>query len=128
MLSMAIAPGWTAPLLPLGLFVILELFVADVVEPWTFGKNTGASSLAIPVATVLWTWFMGRRGAASRDAVDGVPAGSRARALHTDLLERAREPHDLKYPPFQVRIERVPPQAQHVSCGNREHSALAAQG
>jgi predicted PurR-regulated permease PerM len=61
-LSMAISAGWVAPLLTLGLFVVLELFVANVVEPWIFGKNTGVSSAAILVAAVFWTWLWGPLG------------------------------------------------------------------
>jgi len=61
-LSMAISTGWVAPLLTLGLFVVLELFVANVMEPWIFGKNTGVSSAAILVAAVFWTWLWGPIG------------------------------------------------------------------
>ena len=61
-LSMAISAGWVAPLLTLGLFVVLELLVANVVEPWIFGKNTGVSSAAILVAAVFWTWLWGPIG------------------------------------------------------------------
>jgi hypothetical protein len=61
-LSLAISTGWVAPLLTLGLFVFLELLVANVVEPWIFGKTTGASSAAILVAAVFWTWLWGPIG------------------------------------------------------------------
>jgi predicted PurR-regulated permease PerM len=40
-LSMAISTGWVAPILTVGLFVVLELFTNSVMEPWVFGKNTG---------------------------------------------------------------------------------------
>jgi predicted PurR-regulated permease PerM len=61
-LSMAISTSWVAPLLTFGLFVALELFVGNVVEPWVFGKNTGVSSAAILVAAVFWTWLWGPIG------------------------------------------------------------------
>ncbi|MFA5866084.1 MAG: AI-2E family transporter [Phycisphaerae bacterium] len=61
-LSMAISAGWVAPFLTLGLFVALELLVANVIEPWIFGKNTGVSSAAILVAAVFWTWLWGAIG------------------------------------------------------------------
>lgn len=61
-LSLAISTGWEAPLLTLGLFVALELFVGNVMEPWVFGKNTGVSSAAILVAAVFWTWLWGPIG------------------------------------------------------------------
>ena len=61
-LSMAISTGWVAPILTIGLFVVLELFVNNVMEPWLYGKNTGVSSVAILVAAVFWTWLWGPIG------------------------------------------------------------------
>jgi len=61
-LAMAISTGWVTLLLTLGLFVVLELFVANVMEPWIFGKNTGMSSTAILVAAIFWTWLWGPIG------------------------------------------------------------------
>lgn len=61
-LSLAISTGWMAPLLTVGLFVILELFVNNVLEPWIYGKNTGVSSVAVLVAAVFWTWLWGPIG------------------------------------------------------------------
>lgn len=61
-LSLAISTNWTAPILTVGLFVALELFVNNVMEPWIYGKNTGVSSVAILVAAVFWTWLWGPLG------------------------------------------------------------------
>ncbi len=61
-LAMAISAGWTAPLLTLGLFVILELFISNVMEPWLYGKKTGVSPVAVLVAAVFWTWLWGPVG------------------------------------------------------------------
>jgi hypothetical protein len=61
-LSMAISTGWIAPILTVGLFVMLELFISNVMEPWLYGKNTGVSSVAILVAAVFWTWLWGPVG------------------------------------------------------------------
>ncbi|NOT01715.1 MAG: AI-2E family transporter [Phycisphaerales bacterium] len=61
-LSLAISTDWLAPLLTVGLFVVLELFVNNVMEPWIYGKNTGVSSVAILVAAVFWTWLWGPVG------------------------------------------------------------------
>lgn len=61
-LSLAISTGWVAPLLTVGLFVVVELFSNNVVEPWFYGKNTGVSSVAILVAAVFWTWIWGPIG------------------------------------------------------------------
>jgi AI-2E family transporter/B12 binding domain len=61
-LSMAISTGWVAPILTVGLFVVLELFSNNVMEPWLYGKNTGVSPVAILVAAVFWLWLWGPVG------------------------------------------------------------------
>jgi predicted PurR-regulated permease PerM len=61
-LSMAISPGWFAPLLTVGLFVLLELFNNNVLEPWVYGRNTGVSAVAVLVAAVFWVWLWGPVG------------------------------------------------------------------
>ena len=61
-LSMAISPGWFAPLLTVGLFVLLELFNNNVLEPWVYGRNTGVSAVAVLVAAVFWMWLWGPVG------------------------------------------------------------------
>jgi hypothetical protein len=58
-LSMAISTGWVAPILTIGLFVVLELISNYVIEPWLYGKNTGVSAVAVLVAAVFWTWLWG---------------------------------------------------------------------
>jgi predicted PurR-regulated permease PerM/CheY-like chemotaxis protein len=58
-LSLAISLNWIAPILTLGLFVILELFLNNVMEPWLYGKNTGVSAVAVLVAAIFWTWLWG---------------------------------------------------------------------
>jgi predicted PurR-regulated permease PerM len=58
-LAMAISTGWLAPILTLGLFVVLELFCGNVLEPCLYGKGTGVSAVAVLVAAVFWTWLWG---------------------------------------------------------------------
>jgi predicted PurR-regulated permease PerM len=58
-LAMAISTGWVAPLLAIGLFVVLELLSNNVMEPWLYGKTTGVSVVAVLVAAVFWTWLWG---------------------------------------------------------------------
>jgi predicted PurR-regulated permease PerM len=58
-LAMAISTDWLAPILTLGLFVVLELFCGNVLEPWLYGKGTGVSAVAVLVAAVFWTWLWG---------------------------------------------------------------------
>lgn len=61
-LSMAISTGWVAPLLTIGLFLALELFNNNLLEPWVYGKNTGVSAVAVLVAAFFWMWLWGPVG------------------------------------------------------------------
>ena len=58
-LSMAISKNWVPPCLTIGLFVVLELFLNNVLEPWLYGKHTGVSAVAVLLAAVFWTWLWG---------------------------------------------------------------------
>ena len=61
-LSFAVAPGWTVPLMTIALFVTLELFSNNVLEPWLYGASTGLSPVAVLVAAVFWTTLWGPVG------------------------------------------------------------------
>lgn len=61
-LAMAISTGWVAPLFTVGLFVVLELFTSNMLEPWLYAKHTGVSAAAILVAAVFWMWLWGPVG------------------------------------------------------------------
>jgi predicted PurR-regulated permease PerM/CheY-like chemotaxis protein len=58
-LSLAISLNWVAPILTVALFVVLELFTNNVMEPWLYSKNTGVSAVAVLVAAIFWTWLWG---------------------------------------------------------------------
>jgi predicted PurR-regulated permease PerM len=62
LVSLAVFEGWTRPLSTIGLFVVLELFSNNVVEPWMYAARTGMSSLAILIAALFWTWIWGGFG------------------------------------------------------------------
>jgi predicted PurR-regulated permease PerM len=61
-LAFAIAPGWDMPLMTIGLFVVLDLVTANVIEPWLYGGRTGISPGALILAAVFWTWIWGTAG------------------------------------------------------------------
>ena len=61
-LTVVATDGWINPLLTLGLFVTLELILAQFVEPWLYGAHSGISSLAILVAGVFWGFLWGPLG------------------------------------------------------------------
>jgi predicted PurR-regulated permease PerM len=62
LLSFALTPGWTQPLLVLAFFALLDLLTANVVEPVLFGHHTGVAPLALLVAAAFWTWVWGPVG------------------------------------------------------------------
>lgn len=61
-LALAVFPGWHHALLAFALFLILEIVVANGIEPWLYGSNVGISSFAILVAAVFWTMLWGLPG------------------------------------------------------------------
>lgn len=60
--ALAIFPGWRQPALAFGLYLVLDLTNANLVEPWLYGAHTGISSLAILVAAVFWAMLWGPVG------------------------------------------------------------------
>jgi predicted PurR-regulated permease PerM len=62
LVSFAVFEGWTHPLLTVALFLTLELFTNNVLEPWVYAAKTGLTSLAILVAALFWTWLWGGFG------------------------------------------------------------------
>ena len=62
LLSLAVSPDWMAPLLTIGLFIVLELFSNNVMEPWLYGSSTGVTPMALILAALVWTWLWGPVG------------------------------------------------------------------
>jgi predicted PurR-regulated permease PerM len=58
----AIDPGWQLAVSCVVLFVALELFVANVVEPKVYGHTSGLSPLAVIVSAVFWGAMWGPVG------------------------------------------------------------------
>ena len=61
-MALAVFPGWNHALMIVGLFLILELITANLIEPWLYGTHTGISSLAVLVAAVFWSMLWGPVG------------------------------------------------------------------
>lgn len=61
-LAAAVSPGWSLMLMTIGLYVIVELIAAELVEPQLYGHNTGLSPLAVVVAAIFWSWLWGPIG------------------------------------------------------------------
>lgn len=62
LLSLAVEPGWTMPLLVLLLFAVGEGTMGQVFEPLIFGRSTGLSPIAVIAAATFWTWLWGPIG------------------------------------------------------------------
>jgi hypothetical protein len=76
-LSLAVSPSWNAPLLTLGLFVVVELISNNVVEPWLYGSSTGLSPMAIIVSAGVLDLALGRARTAPRNAAHRLYRGAR---------------------------------------------------
>jgi predicted PurR-regulated permease PerM len=62
LIAAAIDPGWTTVLMVVGLFVIGELTMGQVVEPQVYGRGTGVTPIAVIGSTIFWTWLWGPLG------------------------------------------------------------------
>ncbi len=62
LLSAATSTGWTAPLLVLGVILVLELFVGNVLEPILYGRSMGVSEVALLMSAAFWAWLWGPVG------------------------------------------------------------------
>ena len=58
----AVDPGWSMTLTCAILFGVLELLVANLVEPHVYGHSTGLSPLAVTVAALFWGTLWGPVG------------------------------------------------------------------
>lgn len=60
--SLAAMPGWTGPLMVMGMFVVLELFTNLVVETVLYAGAAGVSQVALLISVAFWTWLWGPLG------------------------------------------------------------------
>jgi hypothetical protein len=60
--SVALAPGWTQPMLVVGWYLIVELVCNNIVEPLVYGSSTGVSTVGVMIAAIFWTWLWGPVG------------------------------------------------------------------
>ena len=60
--SLALNDGWATTLLVMGLFLTLELVIANAVEPWLYGQSMGVSEIALLVSAAFWAFLWGPIG------------------------------------------------------------------
>ena len=61
-MALAVFPGWSQVGLTFALFLLLELTISNLIEPWLYGSHTGISSLAILIAAIFWGMLWGPVG------------------------------------------------------------------
>jgi predicted PurR-regulated permease PerM len=61
-LAIAVAPGWGLLIWTILLFVVVELVISYVVEPFVYGDSAGVSPVALIAAATFWTWLWGPIG------------------------------------------------------------------
>lgn len=62
LLAVAVFDSWSSPVFVLLIFIVLELLIANALEPWLYGRHTGISALALLVMAVFWTVLWGPAG------------------------------------------------------------------
>jgi predicted PurR-regulated permease PerM len=60
--ALALNEGWATTLLVIGLFLTLELVIANVIEPRLYGQSMGVSEIALLVSAALWAFLWGPIG------------------------------------------------------------------
>jgi hypothetical protein len=61
-LSIAVFPGWWPPVQVVAFYVLLELTIANFIEPLLLSHSTGISPIALLMAAAFWTWLWGGIG------------------------------------------------------------------
>jgi predicted PurR-regulated permease PerM len=61
-LSLAMSEGWGATAMVIGLFLALELIIANFVEPRLYGQSMGVSEVALLVSAAFWAFLWGPIG------------------------------------------------------------------
>ncbi|HWB20044.1 MAG TPA: AI-2E family transporter, partial [Phycisphaerales bacterium] len=61
-LSLAVFDGWMRPVETIILFAVLELTIANVIEPWLYASKSGMTPIAVLLSVIFWTWLWGAAG------------------------------------------------------------------
>ena len=59
LLAAAIDPGWSLALMTFGWFLVVDIIVAQTIEPKLYGHTTGLSPLSVVVAAIFWSAIWG---------------------------------------------------------------------
>ena len=62
LLALAAAPGWSLAFMVLGMFILADLLMGQVIEPLLYGHSTGLSPIAVILSTAFWVFLWGPVG------------------------------------------------------------------
>lgn len=62
LVAFAIFPEWHQTVLTLTLFLVVDIAVANFLEPVLLGRRTGVSPVALLISALFWTWLWGPWG------------------------------------------------------------------
>ncbi len=62
LLAVVVAPGWSLTFIVLGLFILTDVIVSQIVEPLLYGHSTGLSPIAVIVSAAFWAFLWGPVG------------------------------------------------------------------
>jgi len=62
LLGLAVTPGWSLALEVLGLFMLSDLAMGQIIEPLLYGHSTGLSPIAVILSAAFWTFLWGPVG------------------------------------------------------------------
>nr|WP_199040850.1 AI-2E family transporter [Dyella sp. ASV24] len=58
----AVSTGWSLLAMTVVLYLVVEILVSQLIEPFLYGHTTGLSPLAVVVAAIFWSWLWGPVG------------------------------------------------------------------
>lgn len=61
-LAAAVDPGWSTMVWTATLYFVLEMTVAQAIEPLLYGRSTGLSPFSVVIAATFWIWLWGPIG------------------------------------------------------------------
>jgi predicted PurR-regulated permease PerM len=61
-LAAAVDPGWTMVAETVGLFLLVEPVLGQVIEPLVYGHSTGLSPVSVVISAIFWGWIWGGIG------------------------------------------------------------------
>ncbi len=62
LIAAAVGPDWSMFIWAAAVFVVLDIFVGQVIEPMVQGHSTGLSPVAVIASATFWTWLWGPIG------------------------------------------------------------------